>query len=166
MITIVEATANDFAIIKDLAYRIWPNTYGSILSEKQLAYMLNTFYSEATLKDNVQNKKHLFFLVKEYHQSVGFASYQHNYQNKEVTRLHKIYLLPDMQGKGIGKLLIDHIAAIAVQNKMNVLSLNVNRFNKAVVFYQKLGFEIKGKVDLVLDHTYLMEDYIMELQLV
>jgi GNAT superfamily N-acetyltransferase len=65
--------------------------------------MLNAFYSEASLIDNVQNKGHFFLLVKEDHQSIGFSAYEHDYKNKEITRLHKIYLLPDMQGKGIGK---------------------------------------------------------------
>jgi hypothetical protein len=42
------------------------------------------------------------------------------------------------------------------------LSLNVNRFNKAV-FYEKLGFV--GKEDIELDHGYLMEDYKLEKKL-
>jgi hypothetical protein len=31
---------------------------------------------------------------------LGFASYQHDYLDDQVTRLHKIYLLPEAQGKG------------------------------------------------------------------
>jgi ribosomal protein S18 acetylase RimI-like enzyme len=41
----------------------------------------------------------------------------------------------------------------------------VNRFNKAVSFYQKMGFEIVGEEDVELDHGYLMEDYKMEFKL-
>ena len=43
MITIVEGTVNDFSGIKDLAHAIWPATYGSILSVKQLSYMAECF---------------------------------------------------------------------------------------------------------------------------
>lgn len=165
MITIIKAKANDFEIIKDLAYRIWPDTYGAILSKQQLTFMLGAFYSVATLKDNVQNKGHHFLLVLDANKHVGFASYEHNYQRKLVTRLHKIYLLPEMQGKGIGKLIIDRVVAIAIQNKMTFISLNVNRSNKALTFYQKLGFKIISEEDIELDHGYMMEDYVMELQL-
>jgi GNAT superfamily N-acetyltransferase len=47
--------------------------------------------------------------------------------------LHKIYLLPEAQGKG-GRLLIDAVVAYAKENHSKTLSLNVNRFNKAVSF--------------------------------
>jgi GNAT superfamily N-acetyltransferase len=93
---------------------------------------------------------------------LGFASFQHDYLDDKVTRLHKIYLLPDAQGKGVGRLLIDAVVGYAEENNSKVLSLNVNRFNKAVTFYQKLGFEIVGKEDIELDHGYLMEDYKLE----
>ena len=36
MVEIIPANNSDFGIIKDLAYHIWPATYGRILSEKQL----------------------------------------------------------------------------------------------------------------------------------
>jgi GNAT superfamily N-acetyltransferase len=44
---------------------------------------------------------------------LGFASYQHDYLDDQVTRLHKIYLLPEAQGKGAGRLLIDAVVAYA-----------------------------------------------------
>ena len=70
--------------------------------------------------------------------------------------------MPQTQGKGIGKTLIDFIENVAKENHSTALSLNVNRFNKALHFYQKLGFEIVGEVNIELDHGYLMEDYVME----
>ena len=74
--------------------------------------------------------------------------------------------MPETQGKGIGKLLIDHVEVLAVANESETLSLNVNRFNKAQFFYKKLGFEIVAEEDVPLDHGYLMEDFIMEKSLV
>ena len=108
------------------------------------------------MKDNVQNKNHHFLLVRDDHKYVGFAAYEHNYHQKMIIRVHKIYLLPEMQGKGCGKMLMDHIAKIAVANTMFCLSLKVNRFNTALAFYQKLGFEIVQEVDIELEHEYLM----------
>lgn len=96
---------------------------------------------------------------------LGFASYEHDYLHTNTTRLHKIYLLPESQGKGAGKLFIDSVVKAATENQSDVVSLNVNRFNKAVSFYQKMGFEIVGEEDVELDHGYLMEDYKMEFKL-
>ncbi|MCZ8227754.1 GNAT family N-acetyltransferase [Flavobacterium sp.] len=42
------------------------------------------------------------------------------------------------------------------------LCLNVNRFNKAITFYEKMGFSISSEVNIELEHGYMMEDYVME----
>ena len=45
------------------------------------------------------------------------------------------------------------------------LFLNVNRFNKAIQFYTKMGFIITDTVDVAIGNGYFMEDYIMEINL-
>ncbi|WP_413997974.1 N-acetyltransferase family protein [Flavobacterium sp. W1B] len=162
MITIREAQSKDFKTIQEIAYKTWPDVYGKILSAAQLDYMLKAFYSLETLTDNVFNKGHHFILAFEGDFCLGFASFQHDYLDKKVTRLHKIYLLPAAQGKGAGKQLVDAVINYAKENHSTVISLNVNRFNKALTFYQKLGFEIVGEENVKLEHGYLMEDYKME----
>ncbi|WP_269223035.1 GNAT family N-acetyltransferase [Flavobacterium sp. IMCC34518] len=162
MITIVKATANDYPTIQNIAHQTWPVAYGEILSKVQLDYMLDAFYNEEALKDSVANKGHHFILAKEGEETLGFASYEHHYNQKQQTKIHKIYILPQTQGKGIGKSLIDFVENIAKENDSIALSLNVNRFNKALVFYKKIGFNIVDEVDIKLEHGYLMEDYVME----
>lgn len=165
MLSIQLGSPADTTTIRDIAHRTWPVTYGDIVSEVQLKYMLELFYSDAALTAQMEEQKHQFILVNEGNGSLGFASYEHGYLNTNTTRLHKIYLLPEAQGKGAGKLLIDSVLQAARENQSDVVSLNVNRFNTAVSFYQKMGFEIVGEEDVVLDHGYLMEDYKMEFKL-
>jgi len=165
MITISEATSKDFKTIREIAYKTWPEVYGEILSAAQLDYMLKSFYSEEVLRDNMVNSGHHFILAYDGSVCLGFASFQHDYLDNKVTRLHKIYLVPEAQGKGAGRLLVDAVVAYAKENHSKIISLNVNRFNKALTFYQKLGFEIVGEEDIELDHGYLMEDYMLEKQL-
>ena len=159
MVTITEAGNADLTTICAIAYQTWPATYGAILSEDQLDYMLKLFYNEEALQRNIESGQH-FLIVRLDQQIVGFASYEPDYK-PAVTHIHKIYLLPKTQGKGIGRLLIDEIAARAKILHQAALSLNVNRHNKAQYFYEKLGFTIEEEVDIELDHGYLMEDYIM-----
>lgn len=162
MITIVTATTNDYKTIRDIAHQTWPIAYGEILPKAQLDYMLGAFYNDEALNDSVVNKGHHFILAKEGEEILGFASYEHNYNQKPQTKIHKIYVLTGTQGKGIGKKLIDFVENVAKESHSTVLTLNVNRFNKALHFYQKLGFEIVSEIDIELDHGYLMEDYVME----
>lgn len=161
MITITPADENDFAAISSIAYETWPLTYGDILSNMQLSYMLDLFYSTDGLCKNLQDGHH-FILAKEKAIALGFASYVHDYPRKNTTKIPKIYMLPNAQGKGIGKMLVDEIATLARVHGSKILTLNVNRHNKAVGFYKKLGFEIVAEEDIELEHGYLMEDYIME----
>ena len=161
MVEIIPANNSDFGIIKDLAYQIWPATYNAILSEKQLAYMLDLFYNEKALQQNVADN-HRFILIKENEVAVGFADYELQYKNDAVTRIHKIYVLPETQGKGFGKKMIQYVENKALEAKNIKLSLNVNRFNKAKDFYESQGFKIAFEEDVELDFGYLMEDYRME----
>ena len=165
MITISEATIKDIKVIREIAFKTWPVTYGEILSKAQMDYMLDLFYSEETLTDKLVNKRHHFLVLKENEICLGFASYEHHYLNSNSTRLHKFYLLTEHQGKGMGELMLDKIVALAKDNKTDKISLNVNRFNKAFVFYQKMGFEIIADEDIPIGQGYLMEDYKMELNL-
>ncbi len=165
MITITIATPKDFEVIKNIAHQAWPSTYGEILSKAQIEYMLQAMYSKPVLNDNYSNKKHHFILIKEFENILGFTSYEHHYLNTTTTRLHKLYLLPEAKGKGLGKMLLEKIIKIAQENRSEKISLNVNKFNKSYLFYKKMGFEIVAEEDLEIGHGYLMEDYKMELKL-
>jgi diamine N-acetyltransferase len=161
MILIKTASVNDISAIREITRKIWPVTYGEILSQEQLEYMMDLIYSDNSLLLQIQNN-HQFFIVSEGLTNLGFASFEHHYLNKSVTKLHKLYLLPESQGRGIGKLLIESIAVLAKENQSEIISLNVNRFNKAYAFYKKMGFEIVAEEDLEIGNGYLMEDYKME----
>lgn len=162
---IFEVSEEQLPIVRELAHEIWPVAYGSILSVNQLGYMLEKFYSIPALENLMENRNQVFLLIQENHENLGFASYELNCGNSGKTKLHKIYVRTDIQGKGVGKLLLDEIENIAKQNRQKALFLNVNRFNNARYFYEKLGYKITETVDIEIGNGYLMEDYVMEKQL-
>lgn len=165
MIVVKKATPYEIKNIQKIVAITWPATYGAILSKEQLNYMLEKFYSFEALKELITYKIQKFILVYDKAICLGFASYENHYLNQNTTRIHKIYVVPEAQGKGIGSLLINAITIAAKENNALVLSLNVNRYNIAQHFYLKLGFEITGQEDISLDYGYLMEDYKMEMKL-
>ncbi|MFH6989932.1 GNAT family N-acetyltransferase [Flavobacterium collinsii] len=162
MITISEAAISDIKQIQKIVHITWPITYGEILTKEQLAYMLDLFYSDEALTGQLVKKEQLFYMIDEEETNIGFIGIEHNYKGKAVTKIHKIYLLPETQGKGIGKRVIEEIEKLGLEYNSQALSLNVNRFNTALGFYKKIGFEIIGEVDLDIGNGYLMEDYVME----
>lgn len=165
MITVTEATAEDIKTIQEITYITWPITYGKILSKSQLDYMLDLFYSDEALIKQIKNKEQLFYLISEDEATLGFIGIEHNYKDEAITKIHKIYLLPETQGKGIGKKVIEKIEKMALENHSTALSLNVNRFNTALSFYKKIDFEVVDEVNIEIGNGYLMEDYVMEKEL-
>lgn len=161
---IVEAPKDYIFVIRSLADRIWPHTFRDILSEKQIVYMMDMMYSVGSLEQQMDNGHH-YLLLEEDGEYLGYLSYELNYKNSDLTKIHKIYILPSLQGKGLGRFFINAVKVIAMQNNNAGLSLNVNRYNKAIEFYTRVGFEIVGSEDIDIGDGFLMEDYIMNLKI-
>lgn len=158
---IEEAGSDDISAIRKIASLAWIETYSKILSTEQYEYMFDMMYSDDALKQQMQN--HHFLLIKEStDKSLGFISFEFNYNAQGKTKIHKLYVLPHQHGKGLGRLLIDKVENLAIEKKDSVLTLNMNRYNKALDFYRKLGFCITGEEDIDVGRGYLMEDYIFE----
>tara|TARA_B100001105_G_C22224764_1_gene371251 strand:+ start:165 stop:662 length:498 start_codon:yes stop_codon:yes gene_type:complete len=165
MIEVRKALFEDYNIIREIADRTWYTTYLSILSSEQLDYMLEMMYSPAAFSEQILIKNHHFLLASENGNILGFASYELNYHT-ETAKVHKLYVVPEAQGKGVGQKLLSVIEHEALKNNNDKIVLNVNRFNKAVNFYKKAGFEKAGEEDINIGNGYLMEDFIMKKELV
>jgi len=165
MITFKKAEEVDFPKIQSLAKAIWPPTFSNILSPEQIEYMLHMMYSEESLKKQLSEEQHVILLVSENNRDIGYLSYQLNYKDKPTTKIHKLYLLPETQGKGYGSKMVDHITSISLKQGQTILSLNVNRFNNAYKFYLTLGFEYIKNEDINIGNGFLMEDSVLELQI-
>src|SRR5438045_626915 len=109
MISVQKVDTTAIPAIKELAFITWESTYKHILSEEQMDYMLTHFYSEASLEKQIKELHHQFILAMEDEVAVGYASYASKSVDQETYKLHKIYINPDKQGKGIGQTLIGFI---------------------------------------------------------
>lgn len=156
------ATEEDIELIRDLCMQIWPATYSSIISTEQIEYMLEWMYSPSALKEQLKNGS-IFWILYHNEKPVGYASFELVGNNHY--KLHKLYILPEMQGKGAGRYLlssiIQHIKGLGGQH----VELQVNRANKAVDFYKQLGFYIREEKDFLIGNGYYMNDFIMQIDL-
>jgi ribosomal protein S18 acetylase RimI-like enzyme len=157
---IIQCTKEQLAIVRDLAYKIWPDAYGEILSVPQLNYMLDNLYAVSSLEKQFDNR-HVFLLVEENGDYLGFADYEVDCKEKGKTKLHKIYIMSNTQGKGIGKFLLNEVISRAKNANNDYLFLNVNKYNKALYFYEKQGFEKIADEVIDIGNGYVMDDYVM-----
>jgi ribosomal protein S18 acetylase RimI-like enzyme len=153
------ATLADIPLIRDLTFRVWPQTYGSILTPEQIDYMLEMMYSEVSLEQQMKEGCQ-FILVLDKEEPVGFASVQET--SPSEYKLHKFYILGQQQRKGTGRFMLDQILHTIQQQGASSLQLQVNRNNTAKNFYEKLGFTVIREIKLDIGNGYFMDDYIME----
>lgn len=162
-LVIRRADETDAHTISILAHAIWPDAYGDILSSQQLQYMLGLFYSESSLHTQMRTG-HLFFIAEISSEPVGFVSFSHDH-TAGAYKIHKLYVHPMVQGKGVGKHLLARMFDETKKHHATTVRLNVNRNNPARDFYEKLGFVIVGDEDIAIGEGYFMNDFIMEKQL-
>jgi diamine N-acetyltransferase len=160
MIDIRKVGTEAVSIIQNLANITWPVAYGDILSPQELDYMMELMYSKASLQKQME-KGHQFVLAYDAENPVAFASYSPKQNNSAIYKLHKLYILPNQQKKGIGKLLIHYITK---DIPATTLQLNIHRNSKAVYFYEKLGFKIIAQEDINIGNDFYMHDYVMEMK--
>ena len=162
MIVIQRNTDKNFTSIRAIAEAVWPIAYSATLSQEQLDYMMEMMYSIPSLQLQANKKKHRFILAIEEETVLGFASYEFNYSKKPKTKIHKIYILTNHQGKGIGKALIDFIVNEAKERHQKGLILNVNKKNTAIRFYEIIGFKISNEEVIDIGNGFVMDVFVME----
>ncbi len=164
------ATPDDIPAIIALQTQIWEPTYRTILSAEQIQYMFDKLYAPDALLDQMTTKGHTFVLAESETEVatvelVGFASYGLAGQTAgapvgRAFKLHKIYVLPSTQGTGLGRQLLSEVELRCWQEGGNELLLNVNRYNKARLFYERLGFQVVREEDIPIG-PYWMNDFVM-----
>lgn len=106
---------------------------------------------------------HIFLFVLCDNVPSGFISFHS--QGETLYILEKLYVLPCMQGAGAGRFLVEkteeYIHNLHPGGQI-LFELNVNRHNKAVGFYQRLGFHIDREVNEDIGNGFYKNDYIMQ----
>jgi len=156
---------HELSLTRNLAEKIWPSAYETILSKEQLSYMLNWMYSIETLEKSF-DKGNEFYCAFDNDLPLGFLELEFLSEEASTVKLQKIYVLPSEQNKGIGKNFLQFALLRAKNRGARNVILQVNRANKAVEFYLKNNFCIISEEDFPIGNDYYMNDYVMEKTLV
>ena len=133
-----EVNTSDVKIISDLARKIWPVCFRQILTKNQIDNMLQKIYGVSALIEQMDGGQK-FWIVSLNDQDIGYGS---AFTKEDVIWLKKLYISPDVQGKGCGKLVIKTV--VNTYPDFTKMSLFVHRDNViAQRFYEYLGFKIE-----------------------
>lgn len=157
----------DIPAVRRLAQIAFPATYRDIIAPAQVDYMMEWMYSEESLRGQMR-AGHVFLLLMAAApgggpEPVGYASV--GPEAGGVWHLHKLYLLPVAQGRGLGTALFRAAVDYARRHGARRVELNVNRRNPALGFYLRRGMHRAAEGDFDIGGGYFMNDYIMALDL-
>lgn len=157
-------TVADIPLLRRLADVAFRHTYRDILPAAQLDYMMDWMYSADSLRRQMEQEHHAFFVALRGGEPCGYVSVER--QDEALFHLQKIYVLPQAQGQGVGRLLFDRAVrhVRATHPGRSRLELNVNRHNKARGFYERLGLQVLREGDFAIGRGYFMNDYIMGME--
>lgn len=158
----LKADISDIPVIQQIAEKAWRPTYSHILTEEQSLYMLDMMYSTDTLQKQIKSSIEFYLAIRD-QQPLGYFSFE--ITEPKRMKLHKIYLDPEQKSKGTGSLIIEYVIQHALKAGVEKIELNVNKFNSAVQFYEKLGFFRAKEMVLDIGNGYVMDDYVMQLNL-
>jgi len=155
-ISLRRATEADTPLIRQLAELIWWEHYPSIISDAQIAFMLELMYSNSALRQQMEAEGQEFWLPVKNGQTLGFLAVSRKEEGDYF--LHKFYLEP--REKGHGTIVFELL--LAQYPDLRGLRLRVNRRNfKSVNFYFKVGFRIEYCIDTPFGEEYVMDDFQM-----
>jgi GNAT superfamily N-acetyltransferase len=185
------ATLTDRALIRSISERTWPSTYGHIISQEQIDFMLDWMYSDTSLEKQMKTGCE-FYIASMNGNDVGFCSVgpeeaeaeeaeeeeaaeaeageeegENNCTEKakgaKAHKLNKLYVLPAAQGTGAGKALLNKAIEVSKAAGSSSLFLQVNKQNDAYTFYLKHGFVKEQEFKFDIGNGFFMDDYVMRL---
>jgi len=161
-LTIRSIGRSELHLVTALSAQIWPIAYKEIITQEQIKYMLNTMYSQEALEQNLSDG-HVFLIAERDGKPVGYAGYQAHFPSLDFSKLHKLYVLPEIHHSGVGGALFNAVVAASKNQHCKHLILQVNKINPARKFYHKKGMYIDEEAVFDIGNGFVMDDYIMRL---
>lgn len=151
------AESSDIPAISQLAKKVWNQHYPAIIGQQQVDYMLALMYSDKSLQEQLNVKKHNFYFIETDKGDLGFISV--NKEKDGSWFINKFYIDQENSGKGLGT---EAFSALLKIIQAQEIRLTVNRQNhKAINFYFKCGFVIEKVADFDIGNGYVMNDFVM-----
>ena len=139
----------DFENLYDFMKPIWLETYGPILPEEQILFLLEKYFS----KEGLQKYRALGYQYRKINDDgvVVFVV-----RDMEVY-MDKLYLLPSARGKRYPAFVFSELAKYGKDILLNANSHNT----RAVNCYLKNGFSIEKSEDIDLGNGMINRDFVM-----
>jgi ribosomal protein S18 acetylase RimI-like enzyme len=137
------ASERDIEAVRALLVETWHATYDAIYGAERVTEITNHWHSLPSLKARL-TRPNSEFLVADDGKQIGGMSYAEADETGKSVMLKQLYVLPSLQGRGIGGMLLDEVVESFSDAKL--IRLEVEEQNaKAIAFYAANGFRQVGR---------------------
>lgn len=138
-ILIKDWSEKDFSTVRKILLETWFNTY-TFIPEEDIRFHLEKFYTIEKLQQLYTDSNTNCFMAEVNENPIGWMKL---YNNEDQKRFYvsSHYVLPDYQGFGIGRKLLEAAESLAGKMNYDRIWLGVMKDNiKALNWYKKIGF--------------------------
>lgn len=136
------ASKQDLEAVRALLVATWHDTYDSIYGAEAVTKITNEWHSIQALSQYLKQPASEF-LVADDGKRIGGVAFASTVDSGRTVQLFQLYVLPALQGQGIGGLLLDEVEGCFPE--ADKIRLEVAEENKkAVDFYFSQGFSKVG----------------------
>lgn len=138
------ASERDIAAIRALLVQTWHDTYDSIYGAAKVTEITNDWHSVSSLTRRLTAPRSEY-LVADDGKRIGGMAFAAADESGETVTLYQLYVLPALQGRGIGGMLLDEVEDSFPEAKAFRLEVESENL-KAVRFYRSRGFVDTGEL--------------------
>lgn len=135
MIEVRKAEVADVRAIREIGLTTWPVAYGGLVSAEFIADGLARYWSPEAVEWGIRNG--IALVADDGGQLVGMVGVG---REDDFYVMWKLYVLPDHQGKGVGKALLDAVIESLPDGTTELLLDVLVANEKAIGFYRANGF--------------------------
>lgn len=149
---------DEAAALQPMAARIWWDCYRGMISDVQIARMLEAMYDPARVARELRAGVRWEWLL------IGCAPAGYlSWELCEGTlHLHKLYLEKAWHGQGLGQRMLSHVGDRARASGASRIELRVNRANeRALRAYHRAGYHRVADDVRDIGHGFVMDDHIL-----
>ena len=146
-----------------LADEIWHEWFPSILTDKQIDYMVDKFQSARAMTEQISSG-YTYYLIRKGNAYIGYTAIRT--ESDKRLFLSKLYIKKEYRGNGYAKEVFGYLKNYCRENKLSAIWLTVNKYNdNSIAVYKKTGFRQIGEGVTDIGGGFVMDDYYFQLDL-
>jgi len=165
MISLSKAFPTDALILTKISREIYQEHYLHLWHPGGATWYMETYaYAKHTIKKDLKDPFTEYYVASEKGEYLGYMKIIINaaFTNeplKEALEVERIYLYNSATNKGIGKQLMEFAKQRAIELNKEIIFLKaMDTSVNAIAFYEKMGYEVCGSLQLPLPTFFLMKE--------